>query len=74
MQQKPSYRKSLENWYPYFSQSMGGFLLSESHPVVYSIIWEMNGFSHETYPHKICFIKQNILLQKTRSFLNADMK
>ena len=44
MQQYPFYRDSLVNWYPYFSQSMGSFFLSNSHPMIYFITWKMLNF------------------------------
>ena len=43
--QNPSCVENLGNW-KYFSQSMGTFLPSDSHPVVYFTTWEMYGFSH----------------------------
>ena len=36
------------NWFPYFFHKMGAFFPLYSHPVVYFIIWEMHGFSHQS--------------------------
>ena len=47
MQQNPWYGESLGNWYSYFSHSMGAIFQSDSHPMVYLIIREMHGFSHQ---------------------------
>ena len=47
MQQNPSDEVNLGNWYSYFSQSMGDFSPCDSHPTVYSIIWEMHGLPHQ---------------------------
>ena len=47
--QNPSYGKSLENWYPYFYQSVGASFPSDSYPMVYSITWKIHGASHQ-YP------------------------
>ena len=47
MQQNPSYRDSLGNWYPYFFNSIGAFFLSDCHPLVYFIIFEMYGLPHQ---------------------------
>ena len=41
-QQNPSYGKSLGNWYPYFSQSIGAFIPSDSYPMVHFITWKMH--------------------------------
>ena len=41
MQQNPSYGEDLGNWYSCFSYSIGAFLQSDSHPVIYFITWEM---------------------------------
>lgn len=46
MQQTASYEESLENWYPYFSQSVDVSLPSDSHPVGRFITLEMHGFFH----------------------------
>ena len=46
IQQNSSYEENwypgLQDWYPYFSQSMGGFLPSDSHPLWYLCLikWE----------------------------------
>ena len=47
MQQNPWYGEILWNWYSYFFHSMGAFLPSDSHPMVYFIIWETHGFLHQ---------------------------
>ena len=47
MQQNPSYREDLGNWYSYFSHSMGAFFPLDSHPMVLFIAWEMYGFSNQ---------------------------
>ena len=47
MQQNPWYGEILWNWYSYFFHSMGAFLPSDSHPMVYFIIWETHGFRHQ---------------------------
>ena len=39
--------ENLGNWQSYFSHSMGTFFPSDSYPMVYFIIWEMHGFSHQ---------------------------
>ena len=52
MQQNPSDKVNLGNWYSYFSQSMGDFSPYDSHPTVYSIIWgnawTSSSISHST--------------------------
>ena len=35
MQQNPSYRENLGNWYSYFYHSMDAFFPLDSHPMVY---------------------------------------
>ena len=47
VQQNPWYGEILWNWYSYFFHSMGAFLPSDSHPMVYFIIWETHGFLHQ---------------------------
>ena len=47
MIQNPSNWKILENWYPYFPQSMSTFLPLDSYPMVYFTIWEMHDCSHQ---------------------------
>ena len=47
MQQNPLYRENLGNWQSYYSHSMGSFFPFDSHLMVYFIIWEMHGFSHQ---------------------------
>ena len=47
MQQNPLYEQDLENWYSYFSHSMGAFFSLDSHPMVLFIKWEMHGFSNQ---------------------------
>ena len=39
--------ESLGNWYSYFSHGNSAFPPLDSHPMVYFIIWEMHGFSHQ---------------------------
>ena len=51
MQQNPSYRGSLGNWYPYFFNSIGAFFLSDSHVLVYFIICKMHGLPHQFAIH-----------------------
>ena len=47
-EQNPSNGKSLGNQFPYFFHKMGVFFFPlDSHPVVYFIIWEMQGFSQQ---------------------------
>ena len=46
MQQSSSHVEKLGNWYSCFSHSICAFFPLDSHPVVYFIIWEMDGFSH----------------------------
>ena len=41
--------KSVENWYPYFSQSIGGSLPSDDHPVICFIAWEMHDFFNQFF-------------------------
>ena len=36
------------NWFQYFFHKMGAFFPLYSHPVVYFIICEMHGFSHQS--------------------------
>ena len=45
--QNPSYVENLGNWYSYFSHSMGTFFPLDSHSMVYCIICELHGFSHQ---------------------------
>ena len=47
MKQNLSNWKSLENWYPYFPQSMSTFLPLDSYPMVYFTTWEMHDCSHQ---------------------------
>ena len=47
MQQNPSYGDNLGNWYSYFFHVMSAFYLSDFHPMVYFILWEMHVFSHQ---------------------------
>ena len=54
IQQNSWYGKSLGNWYPYFSHSIGAFFPSDSHPMVYFIIWEMHGF-----PRQFLIVQEN---------------
>ena len=54
MQQNPWYGESLWNWYSYFFHSIGAFFPSDSHPMVYFIIWEMHGF-----PHQFLIVREN---------------
>ena len=42
-----SYLENLENWYSYFTHSMGAFFPLDLHSVVYFIICEMHGFPHQ---------------------------
>ena len=51
MQQNPSYRGSLGNWYPHFFNSIGAFFLSDSHVLVYFIICKMHGLPHQFAIH-----------------------
>ena len=45
--QNTLYVENLENWYSYFSHSMGTFFQLDSHSVVHFIICEVHGFSHQ---------------------------
>ena len=45
--QNSSYLENLENWYSYFTHSMGAFFPLDLHSVVYFIICEMHGFPHQ---------------------------
>ena len=47
MQQNSLHEEKLRNWYSYFSHSMGTFFIFNFHPMVYFIIWEMHGLSHQ---------------------------
>ena len=51
MQRNLLYGEKLGNWYSHFSHSMGAFFLSDSHPMVYFIIWEMHGFPSPSISH-----------------------
>ena len=39
--------EELGNWSPFFPQSMGIFLPSDFHFMIYFTTWEMHGFSHQ---------------------------
>ena len=54
MQQNPWYGEILWNWYSYFFHSIGAFLPSDFHPMVYFIIWETHGF-----PHQFHIVREN---------------
>ena len=54
MQQNLWYGESLGIWYSYFSHSMGAFFPSNSHPMVYFIIWKMHAF-----PHQFLIVREN---------------
>ena len=47
MHQNLSNWESLENWYPFFHQSIGIFFPSDFHLMVKFTTWEMHGFSHQ---------------------------
>ena len=69
MQQNPSYGENLGNWYLYFSHSMSTFFPSDSHPMVYFIIWEIHVFSHQfpiawEKPEIICHADDTNILHK----------
>ena len=47
MQQNPSSRENLGNWYSYFSHSIDAVFPLDSHFMVYFITWEVHVFSHQ---------------------------
>ena len=44
---KPIVGENLENWYSYFSYSMGAFFPLHSYFMGYFITWEMHVFTHQ---------------------------
>ena len=63
MQQNPSYGEDLGNWYSCFSYSIGAFLQSDSHPVIYFITWEMLRYPHQ-FPIALEYSAKSIELKE----------
>ena len=70
IQQNPSYEENwypgLQDWYPYFFQSMGGFLPSDSHPLWYLCLIKWERTARMSFPINFSYHWKMQLNLKTR--------